>query len=164
MASLYMIADEFSEAAKKLADLDLPIEVIADTLEGLSGELEAKAQNVALFVRHLEANAAACKQWAKDAAERAKAIEARADHMRQYLSTNLERCGIEKVEGPGVRISWRKSSAVVVDEPGLIPAEFMRVPEPPPAAPDKKAIADAIKAGQEVPGAHIETRRNLQIA
>lgn len=35
--------------------------------------------------------------------------------------------------------------------------------EPPPPAPDKKAIADAIKAGTAVPGAHVETRQNLQI-
>lgn len=164
MTALYLIASEYRAAADKLADLELPPEVVADTLEGMSGELETKAQNVALMVRSLEATAAACKQWSKDAAERAKAIESRADSLRHYLASNMERCGLEKIEGPGVRIGWRKSSAVVVDEPDLIPAEFMRQPEPPPPAPDKKAIADAIKAGQEVPGAHVEHRRNLQIA
>lgn len=164
MTSLYLIADEYRDAAGKLADLDLPPEVIADTLESLSGALEAKAQSVAHMVRHLEASAAACKQWAKDATDRAKAIESRADSLRAYLAANMERCELEKIEGPGIKIGWRKSSAVIINEPGLIPAEFMRQPEPPPPAPDKKAIADAIKAGQEVPGAHIEHRRNLQIA
>lgn len=164
MTALYLLAGEYKQAAEQLANLDLPPEVVRDTLEGLGGDLEHKAQNVAMMVRSLEADAAAVKQWAKDAAERAKAIEARADSMRDYLANNLAACGIEKIEGPGVRIAWRKSSAVVVDEPGLIPAEFMRTPEPPPPAPDKKAIGDAIKAGQEVPGAHIEQRRNLQIA
>lgn len=164
MTALYLLAGEYKQAAEQLANLDLPPEVVRDTLEGLSGDLEHKAQNVAMMVRSLEADAAAVKQWAKDAADRAKAIEARADSMRDYLASNLAACGIEKIEGPGVRITWRKSSAVVVDEPGLIPAEFMRSPEPPPPAPDKKAIADAIKAGKEVPGAHVEQRRNLQIA
>ena len=36
-------------------------------------------------------------------------------------------------------------------------------PEPPPPAPDKKAIADAIKGGAEIPGVHIEHRQSLQI-
>jgi hypothetical protein len=34
---LYRIADEYIAVAKQLADLDLPDEVIADSLEGASG-------------------------------------------------------------------------------------------------------------------------------
>ena len=49
-------------AAQQLADLDLPPEAVADTLEGMSGDLELKAQNVAMFVRNLEATAAAIKE------------------------------------------------------------------------------------------------------
>lgn len=163
MTSLFLIGAEYRDAAERLADLDLPPEVVADTLEGLSGELEVKAQAVGHMIRRLEADAAAIKQWAQTANDRAKAVQARADSLLCYLSANLGACGIQRVEGPGIAISWRRSSAVVIDEPGLIPAEFMRQPEPPPPAPDKRAIGDAIKAGAEVPGAHIETRSNLQI-
>ena len=164
MTALYLIANEYKTAAQKLADLELPPEVVADTLESLSGDLEVKAQNVAYMIRSFEADAAAVKQWAKDAAERAKAMEARAERLRDYLASNLMVAGIEKIDGPGVRIGWRKSSAVIIDEASLIPTEFMKTPEPPPASPDKKAIADAIKAGKEVSGAHVETRKNLQIS
>lgn len=164
MSSLFVLTNEYRSAAEKLADLELPPEVIADTLESLSGELEEKAQNVGHMVRRFETDAAACKAWAKAASDRAKAIEARAEAMRGYLASAMQACGIEKIEGPGIRLSFRKSSAVVIDELGLIPAEFMVTPEPPPAAPSKTLIGNAIKAGQEVPGAHIEQRRNLQIA
>jgi Siphovirus Gp157 len=163
MTALYLVAAQYREAAEKLADLDLPPEVVADTLESLSGEIEVKAQNVALFVRSMEADAQAVKQWAKDATERAKAIEARAERLREYLSDNMQACGIQRIEGPGITLSFRKSHAVVIDEPGLIPAEYMRTPEPPPAAPDKRAIADAMRAGEVVPGARMETRQALQI-
>lgn len=160
-APLYLLATEYRDAAVKLADLDMPPEVVADTLESLSGDLETKAQSVGHMVRSIEADAAAIKQWAADATERAKAVQARADALRDYLRRNLEACGITKVEGPGIAISFRKSSAVVIDEPGLVPAEFLRYPEPPPPSPDKQAIAAALKSGLEVPGAHIETRQNL---
>lgn len=163
MTALYVLASEFRAAAEKLADLDLDPQTVSDTLEGLSGELEVKAQNVAHMVRAFEADAAAMKEWAKSATERAKAVENRAEALRDYLARCMETTGIEKIEGPGVKIGFRKSSAVVIDGIALIPAAFMRTPEPPPPAPDKKAIAEAIKAGEAVPGAHIEHRKNLQI-
>ena len=163
MIALYLIASEYRDAAGKLAELDLDPKTVADTLESLSGELEVKAQNVAFMVRAMEADAEACKAWAATAAERAKAIANRADSLRAYLQRCMEETGIEAIKGPGVSVSFRKSSAVVVDGVDLIPAEFMRQPETPPPAPDKKAIADAIKAGQDVPGAHVETRRSLTI-
>ncbi len=163
MTALYVLSGQYRDAAAKLAELDLDEQTVADTLASLSGDLEVKAQNVALMVRCFEADAAACKQWAKDATERAKAIEARADRLRDYLATNLEACGIEKVDGPGVAISFRKSSAVVIDGQDLIPDEFMRRKPAPDPEPDKAAIAAAIKLGREVPGAHIEARKSLQI-
>lgn len=163
MTQLYLLAGEYRAAAEQLADLDLPPEVVRDTLESMAGELEVKAQAVGHMVRSIEANASAIQQWAKDAMERARSAQARADALREYLSTNLQACGISKVEGPGISLSFRKSTAVVIDEPGLIPAGFMRVPEPPPPSPDKKALGDALKAGEAVPGAHLETRLNLQI-
>lgn len=162
-ATLFALAAEYRDSAARLMDLDLDPQTITDTLESLSGDLETKATNTAMFVRSLEADAASVKQWAKDAAERAKAMEARAERLREYLAGNMAACGIEKVEGPGVSISFRKSSAVVIDGEDLIPAEYMRQKPAPAPEPDKKAIADAIKAGIEVPGAHIEQRRSLSI-
>ena len=163
MTTLFAIATQYQDAARKLADLDLDAQTIADTLEGMAGELETKAQSVAYVVRSLEADAAAVAQWAKDANARAKALELRAESLREFLAATLQSCGIQKVEGPGVVLSFRKSTAVVIDEPGLIPAEFMKQPEPPPPAPSKSLIGDALKAGKTVPGAHLDTRMNLQI-
>lgn len=163
MTALFIIANEYREAAEKLSNLDLDAQTIADTLDGLAGELEVKAQNVAMFVRNLETTAEAIKAHETAQAERRKAIEKRAESLRDYLQHCMEACGVEKIEGPGIAIGFRKSSAVVISEPGLIPTEYMRQPEPPPSTPDKAAISAAIKSGKEVPGAHIESRKNLQI-
>lgn len=163
MTALFVLAGDYRAAAEKLANLDLDAETVADTLESLSGELEVKAQNVGFMIRNIEATVAAVKEFTKAQADRAKALENRADGLRDYLQRCMESTGIEKIEGPGIVLSFRKSSAVVINEPGLVPAEFMRQAEAPPPAPDKKAIADAIKAGIEVAGAHIEHRRSLQI-
>ena len=43
MSSLYEIATSYRADVARLADLDLPAEVITDTLDAMSGELEVKA-------------------------------------------------------------------------------------------------------------------------
>lgn len=163
MTALYALAAEYRQTAQALADLDLDAQTIADTLEGMQGELETKAGSVALMVRSLEADAAAISQWAKDANARAKALELRAEQLREYLARNLEAAGIERVSAPGVAISWRKSTAVNVFQPELIPADLMRQRPAPDPEPNKTAIADALKAGKDVPGCALEHRRSLQI-
>lgn len=164
MTSLYVLANDYRDAALQMADMDLPANVIADTLEGLAGELEVKATNVAMFIRNLESTAASIKEAEAEMAKRRKALEARADFLHRYLLDNMQRTGIQKIECPYFKLSVRDNpQSVVIDSPDLIPADFMRQPEPPPPAPDKKAIAEALKAGQDVPGAHLERTQRLEI-
>ena len=164
MTALFLIASEYRAAAHVLADLDLDPQTVADTLEGLAGELEVKAKSVAFVVRAIEAEAAAMKEWAKTATERARLAMHRADALRAYLARCMDETGLERIEGPGVKLSFRKSQAVVIDGEDLIPSEFMNSPAPPPPTPNKIAISNAIKSGVDVPGAHLEHRKSLQIA
>jgi hypothetical protein len=164
MTALYEIARDYRVAAEKLADLDLDEQTLADTLESLSGDLEAKATNTAFVVRNIEATAAAIKEAEAKMAERRKALENRAARIRDYLLANMVITGIGKIESPYFKLTVRDNPpAVEIYEPALIPAEFMRQPEPPPPAPDKKAIAAAMKDKQEVPGCRLTTGKRLEI-
>lgn len=162
--TLYHLADEFLVASQKLADLDLDEQTVADTLEGLQGELEVKATNVAMFARNLEATAEQIKQAESAMAARRRAIENRANRVREYLKVNMERTGVTKIESPYFKIAVRDNPpAVVIDMESQIPEGFMRLPEPPPLVPNKKLIAEAIKSGLHVPGAHLESSKRLEI-
>ena len=164
MTSLYDIAAEYRQTADKLADLDLDEQTIADTLEGLSGALEVKAQNVVMFARNLEATATAIKEAETAMAARRKAIEHRAAGLRRYALSAMQVAGVQSIECPYFKLSVRKNPpAVEVFDAAQIPAQFMRTPEPPPPAPDKKAITEAIKAGQEVPGARLVSGERLEV-
>ncbi|MDE2020589.1 MAG: siphovirus Gp157 family protein [Patescibacteria group bacterium] len=162
--SLYVLADEYLQAAEKMADLELDDKTISDTLEGLAGTLEVKATNVAMFIRNLEAGAGAIKEAESKMAARRKFIENRADRIRDYLKINMLRTGITKIECPYFKLSIRDNPpSVVIDAPELVPKDYLRQPEPPPPAPDKKLIAQAIKDGFDVPGAHLERGQRLEI-
>jgi hypothetical protein len=77
----------------------------------------------------------------------------------------METAEVQRIECPHFRLAIQaKPPSVDVYEPGLLPAQYMRTPEAPPPAPDKKAIADAIKAGEEVPGARLVQGTRLAIS
>jgi hypothetical protein len=162
--SLYVLTGEYLAVANKLSDADIPPEVIADTLEGIAAPLEEKATNVGCFIRNLEASAESIKLAEKQMAERRKAIEAKAEQVRRYLFENMKRSGISKIESPYFSLTIKKNPpSVVIDDENAIPADYKVTPPPPPTAPDKKLIAQAIKDGYEVPGAHLEQGERLEI-
>ena len=164
LPSLYLIADDYLQQVAALADLDLPPEVVADTLESLSGDIEAKSTNVAAFIRNLESTAEQIKAAESEMAKRRKAIEARADHIREYLKSNMIRTGITKIECPYFKLAIRDNpESVVIDDAGKIPGELYTYPVAPEPFPDKKAIKEAIKAGQQIEGAHLERGQRLEI-
>lgn len=165
MTSLYEISLAYRADVAKLADLDLPAEVVTDTLDAMAGELEVKAQNVVMYARNLQTTAAAIKDAEEQMAKRRKAIENRAKHLLEYVQGCMETAEVQRIECPHFRIAIQaKPPSVDVYEPGLLPVEYMRTPEPPPPAPDKTAIAKAIKEGHEVPGARLVHGARLAIS
>lgn len=162
--ALYQLADVYLADLQRLAELDLDEQTVTDTLEGLSGELEVKATNVAMFARNLEASAEAIKNAETVMANRRKAIERRAERIRQYLKENMERVGILKIEGPHFALAIKKNPpAVHVEAQELVPPEFFNTPPPPPPALDKKRVGEALKAGKDVPGCRLEQGTRLDI-
>lgn len=162
--SLYVLTGEYLALSNKLLESDLDEQTIADTLEGAAGELEEKAKNVACFVRNLEASAEQIKLAEKQMADRRKSLESKAESIRRYLKDNMIRSGITKIESPYFALTIKKNPpSVVIDDATVIPKKFMTKPTPPPPAPDKRAIADAINAGKKVAGARIEQGERLEI-
>lgn len=164
---LYELSQQYRALEALESSDDLPPEVIRDTLEGLTGQLQEKATNVGLFIRNLESTADAIEEAAEAMRMRGARLRKRAQSLHEYLKLNMQASGISKVESPYFTLCLKKNPpTVVIDSENLIPARFMRTPEPPPPpkpVPDKKAIGDAIKAGEEVPGAHSEQYERLEI-
>jgi len=166
MTSLYVLTDQYQALMHQLDELDLDAQTIADTIEasGLTDALQDKAQGIEMvaraatqYVPALDAEIARL-QALKAARERI------AQGLRDYLKRNMEEAQIEKIECPFFKITIAKNPAAVdIFDPLSLPAVYMVVPEPKPAMPDKKAIAAAIKAGQEVPGARMTQGTRLKV-
>lgn len=162
--SLYAIAQEYRALVDYLADSQTDEQAVLDTLEAEAYPLEVKAQNTAYAIKNLEATAEAIKAAEKEMADRRKAIEKRAANLREYTKTCMEIAGVSKIECPHFALTIKKNpSGVEIFEQTLVPAKFLRTPEPPPPSIDKKAVADAIKGGEEVPGAMLTQGTRLDI-
>lgn len=158
--TLYELASEYATACAILADEETDEQAIADTLEGLRGSLETKAVNVGKFCRNLDVLAEQIKQAEQRLRARRQFIEARRDRVVAYLKGNLEAVNLPAIETPELTLKVKKNPpSVVIDDPAKVPARFLIVPETPPPAPDKRAIGEALKQGEDVPGAHLDTTK-----
>lgn len=167
MAALYQLVEQYRSLEALDASDDLPIEVINDTLEGLTGELTVKATNVAKFVLNLEAMATAVTDASKAMKVRAEKIQRKADSIRDYLRVNMQGAGITKIEATEFVLALKKNPpSVIVDDEASIPPAFKVTPEPPPppvARPDKALIKKAIQSGMTIAGCHLEQAERLDI-
>lgn len=165
MPSLYELTGQRLALQSKLEELNLDTDTINDTLEGESTELEAKIADYGFVIKNLEAFGDAIKAEEIRLQERRKAQEAKIDHIKLWLLTNMQACGISKIEHPAFTIAVKANPAkIVVDNEGQIPQEyFKQVIVEPTWQLEKKSVADAIKSGKEVAGAHLETGFRIEI-
>lgn len=161
---LYELTEQFQALNALLDSDDMPPETVLDTLEGVEGEFKLKAVAVAHVIMNMETMAANIEEALKKRKERAERLKARAISLRNYLQFNMQATSITRVEHEDFTISVKKNppSVYVVDE-ALIPAEFRIQPPAPPERIDRSAIARAIKAGAEVPGAHLQASERVSI-
>jgi hypothetical protein len=144
--------------------MEIDEQTLADTIEGLEGELVHKAQNVAAFALNLEAEAEAMKIAEKRIADRRKSLESKAKKLRDYLLFNMQNAGITEISANDksfrVRVMAGRESVIIFDVNAL-PADYKRIKTI--EEPDKVLIGKAIKDGHEVPGAHVERKPSLKI-
>ena len=154
--SLYKLTDDFNA----LLDIDDPDEVDNALIAIVSGDIEKKAENICKLVKSVEATAEAFKAEEKRISERRKALENKADRIRQYMKESLLNANIDKVEAGTFKISVGLSQGtLIIDDSSVLPSEYIKVIY----EPDKAGIKAAIKKGVPVPGAHIEAGTTLTI-
>lgn len=160
---LYELTDQFLAVAELVDDPDMPDEALRDTLEGIQGLIEDKAEALLQVVAGMEGDTGAIDAEIKRLQERKRIIQNRADSLREYLRTNMMATGIDKISCPLFSITLAKARPmVVVTDEASIPDEFVVTKVI--RSPDKKAILAALKDGQAVAGCELgETKRGLLI-
>lgn len=162
--TLYELSDAIEQFAAGVENGEIPEEAIADTLDSMEMDFNAKADGIACIIKDKQARAKEIREESKKQERRAEALEKQAESLRKYLSSQMQRAGIMKIETARNCISFHPSIRTVVDNEN----EFVR--EYPDYCKqditykiDKAAIREALKSGREIKGAHLEQSQNIQI-
>lgn len=121
-------------------------------------ELSEKGANYGLVLLSNERDIEAIDAEIKRLQTLKQPIEATNKRLKEAISNAMQMHGIEKIETPLVKLSFRKSSSVEVDET-LLNQKWFRYK----AEPDKSLIKDALKTGEVIEGAAIVEKKSLQI-
>ncbi|WP_303248730.1 siphovirus Gp157 family protein [Ruminococcus sp.] len=140
-----------------------------DTLEGIEGEFDEKAESIAVYIKQLKAEAKMLKAEKAAIAKRQSQKEKQAESLKTYLFKSMQALGRQKIDMPRAVMSLKKNapSLVVDDEISFVEwAEehnldhLLKYSMPEVKKNDVKALC---KKGEEIPFVHIEAKQSLSI-
>jgi hypothetical protein len=160
----FELAAQYRRLAELLAEQHDDPQLIADTLDSLSGPLDERLENLAKMVRNVETATRGVEQTIAGLEARHASLSRASERGRKLIQELMHTAGRDKVTTALFSMALRKNPpAVVIDREQDLPPQYLQQQQPPPPVPDKKAIAAALKSGTPVPGAHTEQRLRLEI-
>ena len=145
--TLYQLTEDFVKLLELMGDPETDPEVLADTLEGLEGEIEDKAEGYVCVIKELEAQADKFGKEIERLTKQKSVIENNIKRIKDALMTNMATMGKQKILTEHFKVS-------VVKITGDVPDTF-KILEP---KPDMKRIREALNEGFELGFAHLEER------
>ena len=138
-------------------------EQIEAELERLELVIDKKADAIADYISHSNSQIAQLSDEIDRLSKLMKQRENKAEWLKRYLANCLTALELDELDTDFHRFTFRKSEVLRMREDAQIPREFC-TEIPAQLEPQKNLIKAAIKSGAVIPGAWIETKRNLQIS
>lgn len=164
MASLYEIDRDLKAMLESIfdsADENGEVEVDFSALEELKQERQTKLENIALFIKNCEAEAAAIKNEENTLADRRKRLERKCERLERYMADSMVANGDKELSSPRFIAKIRDSQATEIEDESLIPDIYMKTKIE--TKPDKAAILKVLKSGEQVAGARLIVNHNISI-
>lgn len=158
---LYDLVESYRNLLDLADNSEIPQYVIIDGLSEIKESIEEKAVNIAKMLKSIETDAEAIKAEEKRLAERRKLLENKHTCLKLYLEEMLKTVGMKQIKSNLFTISIQKNPpSVNVFSTDDIPERFW-IPQD--DVLDKKGILEALKNGEQVPGAQIMQTESLRV-
>lgn len=153
---------EIDDSIMSLVDMETGEIEDEERYDALQMERTQKVENIGCFYKNLIAEAKAMKEEEANLAQRRKAVENKAERIKNLLAYALRG---EKFESPRLRCSYRKSKSIEVDASFVEWAQehaddLLTYKEP---TPNRTAIKAALADGREIEHAELVTNESLQV-
>ena len=159
MPTLHELTDAL---LRELAAIDPETGEVSGSLDTVIADFGDKVEACAHARLRLLADADACEAMAKHYDDRCQAAHRRSERLDAYVLGCMQVADQRKVERPTATVWLQESRSVLVEDATKLPLRLFRVPEPPPPAPDKKAIKAELDSGNAVPGASIKVTTTVR--
>lgn len=126
---LYELAIEYRNLVAQLQDVDLPPEVVLDTIDGMQGEVSEKIKAVLIVSMEIESEAEARAAHGKRMTESAKAMANRAEALRSYAQVAIQNCGLAlPLKYPEFNVNLQRNPpSCDVTHPELLPPHLKTI-------------------------------------
>lgn len=132
-----------------------------EDIDEVQASFEEKAENVALYVKNLEAEIKALRDEEESLRARRVRKERHAERLKTYLLDCMNNVGKRSFETTKAAMSLRRVRSVHIADESAVPPEYCKTTVK--TAPDKRAIGYALKEGKSVPGCALAERDSISI-
>ena len=166
---LYELTRDIEEINSLIESGEIEASDAIDTLDGMKLAVKEKGMNITALVLNEEASISALKEAEEKIAHRRKQKQKKIEWLKGYLLDGMEANGISKIECPDFVVALAKCPPKVelIDDVETLLTDkygdrFIRTKTT--VTVNRKAIAEAIKAGEEVVGARVVQGNRLKFS
>ena len=155
MSTLYEITEEYRCLLEMLNDEDIDPQTLKDTLEGIEGEFEVKADGYAKVLKELEKKKKKFEAEIERMTAKVNIIKNNSTRLKQHLYNSMKSTDKRKFKTDLFTFNICKNGGLQPIDiiPGIkIPDEYCR------NEPDNTKIREALKSGIELPFAVLKER------
>jgi len=141
-------------------------EAFETTMQMIEQQLTAKGAGVGAFILNIGAEITAMKEVEKRIATRRKSLETKQEWLKEYLKTNMQKCGITEIKADDLSFVIKLGAfdrSLVVDSVDLIPEEYVTTETIITKKVDKNQLKKLISEGATIEGVHIEENQRITI-
>ena len=158
-STLYELTDDVL-ALMQMMEEDPENEVIRDTLEALTGELDIKAEGYCKVIAEFKAREEALASAIDKLSQKKQSVSANIGRLKNALLAAMKATGKEKIRGD-IFYLYIKNNAVSLDQvPEKLPKKYL-VPQDPKI--DRKQLLADVKSGVKVKGVTTKITQSLII-
>ena len=160
--TIYQIEQSYNQLAEELIENGGELTPsLEEQLAITEEQLQNKSVAYSFVIKQMDADVDIIDAEIKRLQALKKQREKASEYLKERIKHAMDTFSIEEIKTPLVKINFRKSETVEVDDVNLLPLTYKVVKITEQA--DKAAIKAALKDGVDVTGCRIETHRNLQI-
>lgn len=159
---LYEISDKYNQLISYMEETE-QLEELKDTLDSIEDAFDSKVESIVKLIKAKTAERNAIDEEIQRLRARADRINKETEWLENYIQTEMEHTGKEKVKSTlfNISLGFNPPAVNVVNE-SAIPSWAFK--EKVTRNLDKRVIMEKLKNGEKIPGVELIQRKRLKIS